>query len=66
MAFSNKKKYPVSIYNLSKNQLLQLINDIYKNKFLFDKKCKENKLLIYAYIPILKEKRNKVWEVSRN
>ena len=42
--FSNKKKYPVSIYNLSKNQLLQLINDIYKNKFLFDKKCKENKL----------------------
>ena len=41
---SNKKKYPVSIYNLSKNQLLQLINDIYKNKFLFDKKCKENKL----------------------
>lgn len=40
----NKKKYPVIIYNLSKNQLLSLINDIYKNKLLFDKKCKENKL----------------------
>ena len=35
---------PVIIYNLSKNQLLSLINDIYKNKILFDKKCKENKL----------------------
>ena len=41
---SNKKKYPVIIYNLSKNQLLTLINDIYKNKIIFDKKCKENKL----------------------
>ena len=44
-SYDQLKPSPITPHNLSKKQLIQVINEIYFSKIAYDKKCYENKLI---------------------